>query len=58
MTILVKGALPRLHTLLSGICLSNVPSLCNKLEEFKLLMGKRDFSSSSVLCFMETWLLS
>ena len=32
-------------------------SLCNKLDELQLLVGKnRDFSSSSILCFTETWL--
>ncbi|KAK0143434.1 hypothetical protein N1851_018409 [Merluccius polli] len=56
------GALVRLRqrglrTPLPGIFLSNVRSLPNKLEELQLLLGKnRDFPSSAVLCFMETWL--
>ena len=56
------GALVRLRqhghrTPLPGLFLSNVRSLCNKMDELQLLMGKnRDFSSSSVLCFTETWL--
>ncbi|XP_076581854.1 uncharacterized protein LOC143317730 [Chaetodon auriga] len=46
-----------LRTALPGIFLSNVRSLPNKLEELQLLLGKnRDFSSSAVLCFIETWL--
>ena len=46
-----------LRSPLPGIFLSNVRSLCNKLDELQLLVGKnRDFSSSSVLCFTETWL--
>ena len=40
----------------SQIFLSNVCSLCNKLDKLQLLLGKNsDFSSSSVLCFTETW---
>ncbi|KAK0144339.1 Serine/threonine-protein kinase SMG1 [Merluccius polli] len=36
---------------------ANVRSLPNKLEELQLLLGKnRDFPSSAVLCFTETWL--
>ncbi len=55
--VLVRLRRRRLRTLLPGIFLSNVHSLCNKMDEFQLLVGKnRDFSSSSVLCFMETWL--
>ena len=56
------GALVRLRrhgarTLLPGIFLSNVRSLSNKLDELQLLVWKnRDFRSSSVLCFTETWL--
>ena len=56
------GALVRLRqrglrTSLPGIFLSNVRSLPNKLEELQLLLvGNRDFSSSAVLCFTETWL--
>ena len=52
----------RLHqrglcTVLPGIFLSNEHSLPNKLEELQLLLGKnRDFSSSVILCFIETWL--
>ena len=46
-----------LRTPLPGIFLSNVRSLPNKLEELQLLLGKnRDFPSSAVLCFTETWL--
>ena len=46
-----------LRTPLPGIFLSNVRSLRNKLDELQLLLGKkRDFSSSSVLCFTEKWL--
>ncbi|KAK0143622.1 hypothetical protein N1851_018252 [Merluccius polli] len=42
---------------LPGIFLSNVHSLPNKLEELQLLLGNnRDFPSSAVLCFTETWL--
>ncbi|KAK0149989.1 hypothetical protein N1851_009222 [Merluccius polli] len=56
------GALVRLRqrglrTPLPGIFLSNVHSLPNKLEELQLLLGNnRDFPSSAVLCFTETWL--
>ncbi|KAK0132299.1 RNA-directed DNA polymerase from mobile element jockey [Merluccius polli] len=56
------GALVRLRqcglrTPLPGIFLSNVRSLPNKLEELQLLLGNnRDFPSSAVLCFTETWL--
>ena len=56
------GALVRLRrrgtrTALPGIFLSNVRSLSNKLDELQLLGWKnRDFHSSSVLCFTETWL--
>ncbi len=39
-----------------GIYLSNMCSLCNEQNELQLLVGKtRDFSSSSILCFTETW---
>ena len=45
------------HTPLPGIFLSNVRLLCNKMDELQLLLGKNsDFSSSSVLCLMESWL--
>lgn len=56
------GSLVRLRrrgfrTPLPAIFLSNVRSLCNKLDELQLLVGKnRDFYSSSVLCFTEMWL--
>ena len=56
------GALVRLRqrglrTPLPGIFLSNVHSLPNKLEELQLMLGNnRDFPSSAVLCFTETWL--
>ena len=46
-----------LRTPLPGIFLSNVRSIRNKLDELQLLVSrKRDFSSSCVLCFTETWL--
>jgi len=42
-----------LQTLLTGILIS----LLNKLDKLQLLVGKnRDFFSSSVMCFTETWL--
>ncbi|KAK7898229.1 hypothetical protein WMY93_019082 [Mugilogobius chulae] len=42
---------------LPGIFLSNVRSLCNKTDELTLLMRRnKDFSTSCVLCFTETWL--
>uniref|UniRef100_A0A1A8CJ36 Reverse transcriptase domain-containing protein n=2 Tax=Nothobranchius kadleci TaxID=1051664 RepID=A0A1A8CJ36_NOTKA len=56
------GVLVRLRrrgsrTPLPGIFLSNVRSLSNKTDELALLMRRnRDFSSSSVLCFTETWI--
>ena len=56
------GTLVRLRsrgvrTPLSGIFLSNVRSISNKLDELRLLVSRnRDFSSSCVLCFTETWL--
>ena len=56
------GALVRLRqgghrTPLPRLFLSNVRSLCNEMDELQLLMRKnRDFSSSSVLCFTESWL--
>lgn len=44
------------HTLLPGIFLSNVCSLCNKLDELQLQLGKNsDLSASSVMCSTETW---
>ncbi|TWW55957.1 hypothetical protein D4764_09G0010070 [Takifugu flavidus] len=54
------GALARLYrrgsrTALPGIFLSNANSLCNKMDELKLLMRIKDFSTSCVLCFTETW---
>ncbi|TWW74191.1 hypothetical protein D4764_14G0001920 [Takifugu flavidus] len=54
------GALARLRrrgsrTALPGIFLSNANSLCNKMNELKLLMRIKDFSTSCVLCFTETW---
>ncbi|KAK3537985.1 hypothetical protein QTP70_026510, partial [Hemibagrus guttatus] len=46
-----------LRTPLPGIFLSNVRSLCNKMDELTLQMNKnRDFPTSCVLCFTETWL--
>ena len=42
---------------LPSILLSNVRSLCNKIDELRLLIRtNRDFSLSSVLCFTESWL--
>ncbi len=40
-----------------GYFSSSTRSLCNKLDKLLLLLvgENRDFSSSSVLCFMETW---
>lgn len=44
--------------LLLGIFISNVCSLCNKVDELQLRLGKNsDISSSSVLCFTETWFM-
>ncbi|TWW59874.1 hypothetical protein D4764_06G0014040 [Takifugu flavidus] len=43
------------RTALPGIFLSNANSLCNKMDELKLLMRIKDFSTSCVLCFTETW---
>lgn len=41
---------------LMGIILSNVRSLCNKLDKLQLRLGKNsDLSASSVMCFTETW---
>ena len=55
--VLVRLCQRGLRTPLSGIILSNMRSLSNKLDELQLLLGKnRDFSSSAVLCFTETWL--
>ncbi|KAK3569190.1 hypothetical protein QTP86_026472, partial [Hemibagrus guttatus] len=57
-----SGVLVRLRrrglcTALPGIFLSNVRSLCNKMDELTLQMNKnRDFPTSCVLCFTETWL--
>ncbi|KAK0131206.1 putative RNA-directed DNA polymerase from transposon BS [Merluccius polli] len=54
---LVRLSQRGLRTPLPGIFLSNVRSLPNKLEELQLLLGNnRDFLSSAVLCFTETWL--
>ncbi len=53
--VLVRLRRHGLRTPLPGIFLSKGRSLCNKLDELQLLVGK-NFSSSSVLCFMETWL--
>jgi len=45
------------HRCHAGIFLSNVRSPASKLDELQLLMVKnRDFSTSAVLCFTETWL--
>ncbi|TWW53073.1 NACHT, LRR and PYD domains-containing protein 12 [Takifugu flavidus] len=49
------GALARLRrrgsrTALPGIFLSNVNSLCNKMDELKLLMRIKDFSTSDSSC--------
>ena len=46
----VRSPLPR-------ILLSNVRSLCNKMDELCLLIRtNRDFPLSPVLCFTESWL--
>ncbi|KAK3510307.1 hypothetical protein QTP70_035175, partial [Hemibagrus guttatus] len=46
-----------LRAALPGIFLSNVRSLCNKMDELTLQMNKnKDFPTSCVLCFTETWL--
>ncbi|XP_025753295.1 uncharacterized protein LOC112841966 [Oreochromis niloticus] len=51
------GALVRLRTALPGIFLSNVCSLRNKMDELPLMRSmNRDFASSCVLCFTESWL--
>lgn len=56
------GALVRfrergLRSPLPSILLSNVRSLCNKMDELRLLIRtNRDFSLTSVLCFTESWL--
>ncbi|KAK3571270.1 hypothetical protein QTP86_005911 [Hemibagrus guttatus] len=55
--VLVRLRRRGLRTPLPGIFLSNVHSLCNKMDELTLQMNKnRDFPTSCVLCFMETWL--
>ncbi|KAK3550119.1 hypothetical protein QTP86_021055, partial [Hemibagrus guttatus] len=55
--VLVRLCRRRLRTALPGIFLSNVRSLCNKMDELTLQMNKnRDFPTSCVLCFTETWL--
>ncbi|KAK3568970.1 hypothetical protein QTP86_021381, partial [Hemibagrus guttatus] len=57
-----SGVLVRLRrcgicTALLGIFLSNVSSLCNKMDELTLHMNKnKDFPTSCVLGFTETWL--
>ncbi|KAK3528689.1 hypothetical protein QTP70_009067 [Hemibagrus guttatus] len=55
--VLVRLRRRGLRTALHGIFLSNVRSLCNKMDELTLQMNKnRDFPTSCVLCFTETWL--
>ncbi|KAK3525964.1 hypothetical protein QTP70_011683 [Hemibagrus guttatus] len=55
--VLVRLRRRGLRTPLPGIFLSNVLSLCNKMDELTLQMNKnRDFPTSCVLCFTETWL--
>ncbi|KAK3548881.1 hypothetical protein QTP70_021256, partial [Hemibagrus guttatus] len=55
--VLVRLRRRGLRTPLPGIFLSNVRSLCNKMDELTLQMNKnRDFPTSCVLCFTETWL--
>ncbi|KAK3505641.1 hypothetical protein QTP70_021285, partial [Hemibagrus guttatus] len=55
--LLVRLRRRELRTALPGIFLSNVRSLCNKMDELTLQMNKnRDFPTSCVLCFTETWL--
>lgn len=53
----VKCTWHRLHTILLGLLLCNMRSLCNKLGEFQLLVGEyRDISTSFILYLMESWL--
>ncbi|KAK3517059.1 hypothetical protein QTP86_019583, partial [Hemibagrus guttatus] len=55
--VLVRLRRHGLRTALPGIFLSNVRSLCNKMDELTLHMNKnKDFPTSCVLCFTETWL--
>ncbi|KAK3560165.1 hypothetical protein QTP86_034669 [Hemibagrus guttatus] len=55
--VLVQLRRRRLRTALPGIFLSNVRSLCNKMDDLTLQMNKnKDFPTSCVLCFTETWL--
>ncbi|KAK3533173.1 hypothetical protein QTP70_012426 [Hemibagrus guttatus] len=55
--VLVRLRRRGLRTALPGIFLSNVRSLCNKMDELTLQMNKnKDFPTSCVLCFTETWL--
>ncbi|KAK3534944.1 hypothetical protein QTP70_002030 [Hemibagrus guttatus] len=55
--VLVRLRRRGLRTPLPGIFLSNVRSLCNKMDELTLQMNKnRDFPTSCVLCFTEMWL--
>ncbi|KAK3509002.1 hypothetical protein QTP70_015947, partial [Hemibagrus guttatus] len=55
--VLVRLRRRGLRTALPEIFLSNVRSLCNKMDELTLQMNKnRDFPTSCVLCFTETWL--
>ncbi|KAK3515897.1 hypothetical protein QTP86_020857 [Hemibagrus guttatus] len=55
--VLVRLRQRGLRTALPGIFLSNVRSLCNKMDKLTLQMNKnRDFPTSCVLCFTETWL--
>ncbi|KAK3523223.1 hypothetical protein QTP86_022942, partial [Hemibagrus guttatus] len=55
--VLVRLRRRGLRTALPGIFLSNVRSLCNKMDEMTLQMNKnKDFPTSCVLCSMETWL--
>ncbi|KAK3573368.1 hypothetical protein QTP86_024117 [Hemibagrus guttatus] len=55
--VLVRLRRRGLRTALPGIFLSNVRSLCNKMDELTLQMNKnKDFPTSCVLCFTEMWL--
>ena len=45
------------RTPLPAICMSNVRSLCNKMDEISILLWtNKDFQRNSALFFCETWL--
>ncbi|KAK3538756.1 hypothetical protein QTP86_015647 [Hemibagrus guttatus] len=55
--VLVQLCRRGLRTALPGLFLSNMRSLCNKMDELTLQTNKyKDFPTSCVLCFTETWL--